>query len=88
VKLNMDEKYYEEDSEARLLLKQATEKTQLCANPFMDSIAATRTLLRLISLLLRCIKQKEPVLLVGGTFISESTPFVVVFQSLICFLVC
>lgn len=74
VKLNMDEIYYKEESEARLLLKQATEKTELCANPLMDSIAGTQTLLRLITLLLRCIKQKEPVLLVGGTSISDSHP--------------
>jgi midasin len=66
VQLNMQAKYYGDNSEARKLLKQATEEAHLSADPLMDSIAATQTLLRLISLVLRCIKQKEPVLLVGG----------------------
>eukprot|EP00980_Cylindrotheca_fusiformis_P010228 scaffold2271_cov130-Cylindrotheca_fusiformis.AAC.23 len=73
VKLNMDEKYYGVDSEARKLLKQANEKSEADSNPLMDSIAATQTLLRLISLVLRCIKQKEPVLLVGDTGCGKTT---------------
>ena len=68
VKLNMEEQYYGKDSEARKLLEQAFEKTQNSDNSLMASIAATKTLLRLISLVLRCIEQKEPVLLVGGMF--------------------
>ncbi|CAJ1949588.1 unnamed protein product [Cylindrotheca closterium] len=73
VKLNLDEKYYGPDSEARKLLAEATQQLQQTSNPLMESIAATKTLLRLISLVLRCIKQKEPVLLVGDTGCGKTT---------------
>lgn len=68
VKLNMNEKYYGSDSEARKLLTEAAQQLKQASNPLVESIAATKTLLRLISLVLRCINQKEPVLLVGGKY--------------------
>jgi midasin len=66
VNLDMEEYYVGDGSEARKLLKEAMENSQLADNPFISSIAPTRSLLRLICLVLRCIRQKEPVLLVGG----------------------
>jgi midasin len=65
VKMNMNDVYYGEESEARKLLNQVLNVNK-SDDKFLSSIAPTRSLLRLISLVLRCIRQKEPVLLVGG----------------------
>lgn len=66
VNLDMEEFYFGESSQARKLLKEATEDPRFWKDSFLSSIAPTKSLLRLICLVLRCIKQKEPVLLVGG----------------------
>jgi midasin len=73
LKVNMDLEamYYGDKSEARQLLHETLEKAQLSDNPLISSIAPTRSLLRLIDLVLRCVKQKEPVLLVGGKLTEE-----------------
>jgi midasin len=67
--VNCDDVYYGENSEAREIL----EKTSHAQNRMAvdksfswSSIAPTKSLLRLLTLVLRCIRQKEPVLLVGG----------------------
>jgi midasin len=78
VNLDMAEFYYGDRSESRNLLKEAFEKSQVAENPLMSSIAPTRSLLRLICLVQRCIEQKEPVLLVGGKltlFRPSPSPF-------------
>jgi midasin len=66
VKLNPSEMYYGEQSMARKILQDALQNAELSEDPLVASIAPTRSLLRLISLVLTCIEQKEPVLLVGG----------------------
>ena len=64
-KLNMDDIYFGENSEARKLLASLIEEDQ-AKEQFLLSMAPTNSFLRLICLVLRCIKKKEPVLLVGG----------------------
>ena len=66
VELDMEKCYYGENSEARRLLIETAEKPRFLHDTFLSSIAPTKSLLRLISLVLRCIRQREPVLLVGG----------------------
>lgn len=66
VELDMEKCYYGENSEARRLLMETAEKPRFLHDTFLSSIAPTKSLLRLISLVLRCIRQREPVLLVGG----------------------
>lgn len=66
VKLNMAELYYGEKSMAMELLENILRSQDLKQNSFISSIAPTKSLLRLISLVLTCVEQKEPVLLVGG----------------------
>jgi midasin len=65
IKLSMEELYFGPESEARKLL--ASLMKECGANEkFLLSMAPTNSFLRLICLVLRCIRQKEPVLLVGG----------------------
>lgn len=64
VGVEIEETYYGESSEARLLLSQISVKSE---SP-ETRIAPTRSLLRLLTLVLRCIKNEEPVLLVGGKY--------------------
>jgi midasin len=66
VKLNLDDVYYGQDCEARKLINDILISSGSSDDKFLSSIAPTRSLLRLISLVMRCIRQKEPVLLVGG----------------------
>lgn len=66
VKLNPSDMYFGEHSMARKILKDALQNPELSEDPLVASIAPTRSLLRLISLVMTCIEQKEPVLLVGG----------------------
>ena len=68
VKLNMENVYYGENSVSRRLLNEVLQSSELSSDAFIASIAPSKSLLRLISLVMTCIEQKEPVLLVGGTF--------------------
>ena len=68
--INMDETYYGEGSAGRVFLEQALGQTLLSSSSSglnMKSIAPTQSIMRLLTLVMRCIKQKEPVLLVGDT---------------------
>ncbi len=66
VKIKSEEMYYGSDNRAFL-----SEITQQIGNRYtaglsMNAIAPTKSLLRLLAIVRRCIEQKEPVLLVGG----------------------
>jgi midasin len=65
VVIDCDELYYGENSEARAILARATPATETNLVS-LSSVAPTKSLLRLLTLVLRCVRQKEPVLLVGG----------------------
>ena len=65
VNLRIDDVYYGENSEARKLLENVIHRGG-SDERLISSIAPTRSLLRLLTLVLRCMHQKEPVLLVGG----------------------
>jgi midasin len=69
VKIEMEETYYGENSEGRILLEHALKQHSLLSESGLNvnSIAPTQSILRLLSLVMRCIQQKEPVLLVGDT---------------------
>lgn len=69
VGVNCDDVYYGENSEAREILeKTAHAQNRMAVDKSFSwsSVAPTKSLLRLLTLVLRCIRQKEPVLLVGG----------------------
>jgi midasin len=69
VKIDLESLYYGNDSEARRLLYEVQNSTDnLDTKDIVSSIAPTRSLLRLVTLVLRAARQKEPVLLVGGQF--------------------
>lgn len=69
VKIDIDAAYYGEKSDGRVLLEHALGQTSsLSASGLnVNSIAPTSSIMRLLTLVMRCIKQKEPVLLVGDT---------------------
>ena len=69
VNINVNETYYGEESDGCVLLKQVLENTSLLSESGLNvnSIAPTQSIMRLLTLVMRCIKQKEPVLLVGDT---------------------
>ena len=63
VTIDVDSLYYGDDAKSREIFR------RLSALPTLGAgIAPTKSLLRLITLVLRCIQQREPVLLVGGKF--------------------
>lgn len=62
VAIDCDELYYGMNSEARAILDRNTSLSSL------SSVAFTKSLLRLLTLVVRCTRQKEPVLLVGGKY--------------------
>lgn len=66
VNIDLERLYYGENSEAKQVLNKALVSAQLRGDHIIGSIAPTRSMLRLIHLVTNCIKQKEPVLLVGG----------------------
>jgi midasin len=69
VGVNCDDIYYGENSEARKILEatvHAHNRMTADRSFSLSSIAPTKSLLRLLTLVLRCVHQKEPVLLVGG----------------------
>lgn len=63
VKLNIEDLYY--GPHARQQLDIFLENSH-GDNDLIKGVAPTRSILRLLTLVLRCIKQREPVLLVGG----------------------
>ncbi|EED93530.1 predicted protein, partial [Thalassiosira pseudonana CCMP1335] len=75
VKIEMEETYYGENSEGRILLEHALKQHSLLSESGLNvnSIAPTQSILRLLSLVMRCIQQKEPVLLVGDTGCGKTT---------------
>jgi midasin len=67
VEIKLESYYYGESSDARVLLEKVQAKAgDLGLDSLVKSLAPTRSILRLITLVLRCIEQREPVLLVGG----------------------
>lgn len=66
VKIDLDSFYYGDMSAARILLEKALSEEANSTHQVFSSIAPTKSLLRLVTLVLRCIEQREPVLLVGG----------------------
>jgi midasin len=69
VDLNIEELYWGPQSDARRLLEVMytdNENEDIIRDLHPLSIAPTKSLLRLITLVDRCVQQKEPVLLVGG----------------------
>lgn len=68
IEINCDEIYYGNESESRRRLGMITnmENSARTAGLTLQAIAPTKSLLRLLTLVERCVKQKEPVLLVGG----------------------
>ena len=65
VTIDCDDIYYGKDSEARAMLAKAVLE-QKSSGLSLSSVAPTKSLLRLLTLVSRCVQQKEPVLLVGG----------------------
>jgi midasin len=72
-KIDEDSLYYGHDSEARLLLAKLrmTSCSEKSSQLLISSIADTRSILRLLTLVLRAVKQNEPVLLVGGKHFAD-----------------
>jgi midasin len=66
VSIDLERLYYGEKSEAQQILVRSLKGAKEQDNHLISSIAPTRSLLRLIHLVMNCIRQKEPVLLVGG----------------------
>jgi len=68
VTMDLGSLYFGKDSEARRILRQLA-STDFTGDEgrFLSTIAPTKSLLRLVTLVLRCVKQKESVLLVGDT---------------------
>lgn len=66
VTIDLDTLYYGDDSRARKLLESAICAAEKQRNHLVAAVAPTRSILRLIHLVLNCIQKKEPVLLVGG----------------------
>ena len=68
IEINCDQLYYGDNSESRKRLAMITrmENSARTAGLTLEAIAPTKSLLRLLTLVERCVEQKEPVLLVGG----------------------
>ena len=68
VSIDLDLLYYGDNSESRQVLQRlSSSEIAPEARRFLSAIAPTKSLLRLVTLVRRCIEQKEPVLLVGET---------------------
>lgn len=76
VTLNVAETYYGEESDGRVLLERVLSQAEMLAASGLNvkSIAPTKSIMRLLTLVMRCIKQKEPVLLVGETGCGKVSP--------------
>lgn len=67
VNIDCDEIYFGSDSRARTQIqKLSSEEIIRTAGLSLQQIDPTKSLLKLLTLVERCVKQKEPVLLVGG----------------------
>ena len=68
LKIDVDELYFSHQSAAWKELNSFTEglSTSAHESKLVSAIAPTKSMLRLMNLILRCIRQREPVLLVGG----------------------
>ena len=66
VKIDLEKLYYGDNSEAKKLLDRCLVEARQQNNDLIASIAPTRSMLRLIHLVSNCVRQKEPVLLIGG----------------------
>lgn len=75
VSVDLDELYYGKSSEGRRLLSEALgQESSLAASGInVKAIAPTQSMMRLLTLVQRCITQKEPVLLVGDTGCGKTT---------------
>ena len=75
VSIELDELYYGKSSEGRRLLSEALgQESSLAASGInVKAIAPTQSMMRLLTLVQRCIVQKEPVLLVGDTGCGKTT---------------
>lgn len=70
VSLDIEEIYWGASSDAKIMLQKLHSDDDFRNTRKLDllSIAPTKSFLRLITLVDRCVRQKEPVLLVGGMF--------------------
>jgi midasin len=68
IEINCDHFYYCDDSESRrkLAMIARMENSERTAGLKLQAIAPTKSLLRLLTLVERCVEQQEHVLLVGG----------------------
>lgn len=72
VTLDIDDFYYGETSEARMMLADAKKKAEYSSSgPAIKSLAPTRSILRLVSLVLQSARNREPILLVGGKLVKS-----------------
>jgi midasin len=76
VDINCEQIYFGPDSRSRMQIEKiAREKIAQTAGLSLQEIAPTKSLLRLLTLVERCVQQKEPVLLVGGEKLKDFTVF-------------
>ena len=70
--IKCDELYYGDNAESRQKLAKIAQMEEAAKRVglSLQAIAPTKSLLRLLVLVERCVEQKEPVLLVGGKFIG------------------
>merc|ERR1712085_48948 len=75
VTINIGNVYYGENSDSRVMLEQALGQKSLLTESGLNvnSIAPTQSILRLLTLVMHCVKQKEPVLLVVDTGCGKTT---------------
>ena len=74
VSIDCEAFYYAADSKARIQLDSISKgEEKEYEGLSLHSIAPTRSMLRLLTLVNRCVKQKEPVLLVGETGCGKTT---------------
>merc|ERR1712194_15256 len=75
VTINIDGVYNGGMSDSRAMLEQALGQKSLLTESGLNvnSIAPTQSIMRLLTLVMRCVKQKEPVLLVGDTGCGKTT---------------
>jgi midasin len=67
VSIDCETLYYDTESKASQQLREIANSSKgMHEGLSLQSIAPTRSMLRLLTLVDRCVKQKEPVLLVGG----------------------
>jgi len=70
VTIDLDETYYGDNSSGRAILRNVLNQNEELLNGAgldVNAIAPTKSIMRLLTLVMRCIEKKEPVLLVGDT---------------------